>query len=104
MLMATIMLACGFMVIKTIEYSTRFSHGIFPGTGVPFAIYFTLTGFHALHVGAGIIALLVLWGRAQAPAPATAMAGACELVGLYCHLVDLIWIFLFPLLYLLKFP
>ncbi|MBI3269849.1 MAG: cytochrome c oxidase subunit 3 [Planctomycetes bacterium] len=103
-LMATIMLGCGFMVIKTIEYGTKFSHNIFPSTSVPYALYFTLTGFHGLHVFAGILALLVLWGRAQAKAAATDMGSACELVGLYWHLVDLIWIFLFPLIYLLKFP
>ena len=103
-LMWTILLGCAFMVVKSIEYGTKFSHGIFPSTSVPFACYFTMTGFHCLHVAAGIWALLVLWGRAQANSDVRGMAGACELTGLYWHLVDLIWIFLFPIVYLLKFP
>lgn len=99
-LLATILLGFGFLGIKSIEYAAKFHHHIFPGTTVFWSCYFALTGFHALHVLGGIVFNLVVlaktYGRAWAEE-----AHRLELAGLYWHFVDIVWIFLFPLLYLL---
>ncbi len=107
----TIGLGLTFLVVKSFEYGTKFSHGIFPSTGWPeagdpstfYAIYFTLTGLHGLHVLLGIFVNLYLLGPgaklfAKEPERFT---GRIEIAGLYWHFVDLVWIFLFPVLYLL---
>jgi cytochrome c oxidase subunit III len=94
----TLMLGGVFLGIKALEYSGKFSHGIFPGTNLFFASYFTLTGCHALHVIGGFIPMtVVLLGARRNKVNGESV----ELLGLYWHFVDLIWIFLFPLLYLL---
>jgi cytochrome c oxidase subunit 3 len=112
MLAITILCACVFLVIKYFEYSHKIHDGLLPGhyfsaqgidhpgASVFFAVYFMMTGVHGVHVVVGIG--LILWililnnkgrfsSRYYAPV---------ENVGLYWHLVDLVWIFLFPLLYL----
>lgn len=100
-LLATISLGCGFMVVKTLEYSAKFAHGIYPSSSVFFSAYFTMTGFHGMHVLAGIIALLGLLGASMSGAFKEGHYRPVEITGLYWHLVDLIWIFLFPILYLI---
>ena len=95
----TILLGLGFLVMKALEYSTEISHGFLPSSGLFWSFYYGMTGLHALHVLAGIIVNGVLW--AQALKGTLARHGhRVELAGLYWHLVDIIWIFLFPLLYL----
>ncbi len=99
----TILLAVLFLLIKSFEYSAKFSHHHFPAQSTFLAIYFTLTGLHALHIVGGIIVNAYLWG------PGSRMWKTCpeqftnrlEIAGLYWHFVDLVWIFLFPVLYLL---
>ena len=108
---ATIGLGLLFLVVKAFEYNAKFSHGVFPATGWPeasdpstfFAIYFTLTGLHALHVLLGILAnaWLLFFGVAMWKTDPVRYAGRIEIAGLYWHFVDLVWIFLFPVLYLL---
>ncbi len=108
---ATIGLGGVFLVVKGFEYSGKFGHGIFPATGWPeasdpstiFGLYFTLTGLHALHVFLGILAnlWLLIWGLALFETEPERFAGRIEIAGLYWHFVDLVWIFLFPVLYLL---
>lgn len=88
-----------FLVVKAIEYSIKFHHGIFPNSGGFFSFYFALTGLHGLHVIAGMIAIFSLV-VAQWRGKLKNYPGRVELVGIYWHLVDVIWIFLFPLLYL----
>jgi len=100
---ATILCAFGFLVIKYFEYSHKFSHHHFPSTDTFYAIYFTLTGLHGLHVIGGIIVnayLLFPGSKLWAKEPAQ-FTGRVEAAGLYWHFVDLVWIFLFPVLYLL---
>ncbi|MBD3167048.1 cytochrome c oxidase subunit 3 family protein [bacterium] len=114
LLVATFLLAGVFMVVKYFEYTHKFHLGIFPGefynyggfAGVNnphifFSIYFVMTGLHGLHVliGMGVIAWLVI--RAARGAFGAEYYNPVEVTGLYWHLVDLIWIFLFPLLYLI---
>lgn len=100
---ATIALAGMFMVIKAIEYGGKFSHGIYPSTSTFYAIYFTLTGLHGLHVVGGVIVngYLLLWGSKMWYTERERFEGRIECAGLYWHFVDLVWIFLFPVLYLL---
>jgi heme/copper-type cytochrome/quinol oxidase subunit 3 len=101
---ATILCALMFLIVKlSIEYPTKFAHGLYPKTNTFLAIYFTLTGLHGIHVLGGIIVNSYFWG------PGTKMwktdpkrfTNRIEIAGLYWHFVDLVWIFLFPVLYLL---
>ncbi len=68
-----------------------------------YGLYFTLTGLHALHVVLGILAnlWLLIWGVTMFETDPDRFAGRIEISGLYWHFVDLVWIFLFPVLYLL---
>ena len=96
---------CGvaFLVIKAIEYSEKFEHGFYPSTNNFIGLYFLMTGLHAIHVIGGMAVNGFLWG------PGTKMwktepekfTNRVEIAGLYWHFVDLVWIFLFPVLYLL---
>ena len=70
--------------------------------GVFFSIYFAMTGVHALHIVGGILVIVWITGRAGLGQFDHSYFGPVEYVGLYWHLVDLIWIFLFPLLYLIR--
>jgi heme/copper-type cytochrome/quinol oxidase subunit 3 len=98
-------LLCGaiFLVVKAIEYGDKFSHSLYPATNNFLGLYFTLTGLHAIHVIAGMIVNGYLWG------PGTRMwrsepqrfTNRIEVAGIYWHFVDVVWIFLFPVLYLL---
>ncbi len=99
----TILCAFGFMIIKTIEYSSKFSHHLYPETSNFLGIYFTMTGLHALHVIGGLIVFLYLWGPGAKMwhSEPQRFVNRIETAGLYWHFVDLVWIFLFPTLYLL---
>jgi heme/copper-type cytochrome/quinol oxidase subunit 3 len=92
-----------FLVVKTIEYSDKFSHHLYPATNNFLALYFTLTGLHAVHVIVGMIVNAYLWGpgaRMWRREPER-FANRIEVAGIYWHFVDVVWIFLFPVLYLL---
>lgn len=99
----TILLSFGFLIIKYFEYTAKFHHGYFPSTNNFFAIYFTLTGLHGLHVIGGIVVnlYLLLPGSKLWKTNPKQFTGRVEAAGLYWHFVDLVWIFLFPSLYLL---
>jgi len=102
-LLVTLLCGFGFMIIKGIEYGTKFSHHLYPSTSNFFAIYYTMTGLHGLHVIGGMVMFAYLLG------PGSKMYNTereryinrVEITGLYWHFVDLVWIFLFPTLYLL---
>ena len=100
----TLLCSLVFMVIKYIEYTTKFSHGIFPSTDNFYGIYFTLTGLHGLHVIGGLILNFYLWGPGSGmwKTDPERFTNRIEVAGLYWHFVDLVWIFLFPVLYLLN--
>lgn len=108
---AAILLGLAFLVNKYFEWGAKFAHGIYPnsptladgpqGLTVFYGLYFTITGLHALHVVIGLVLLIVssalVWtGRAN-----RASYVVLDNSGLYWHLVDLIWIFIFPLFYLI---
>ena len=98
-LVLTILCGFGFMIIKTIEYKAKFALGHYPSYDLFYGTYFTLTGFHGLHVLAGMIALGITLGISKKFTPE--YNTPVEVVGLYWHLVDLVWIFLFPIHYLI---
>lgn len=99
----TILLSFGFLVIKYLEYSSKFHHEHFPSTSTFYAVYFVMTGLHGLHVIGGIITNLYLLGPGSKmwEKEPERFTGRVECAGLYWHFVDLVWIFLFPALYLL---
>jgi len=90
-----------FFVIKGIEYSSKFSHGIYPNSHIFWGLYYTMTGIHAFHVAVGIGVLIWLRILAARNRFSTVYYTPVEVVGLYWHIVDVIWIFLFPIMYLL---
>jgi cytochrome c oxidase subunit 3 len=114
LLLATVALAAVFMVVKAIEYREHFHEGIYPGPAYRFAaldtygartfytLYYFMTGLHAIHVlmGLGALVWMAVWHRRRPFTPAHHLP--LELGGLYWHLVDVIWIFLWPLLYLTR--
>jgi cytochrome c oxidase subunit 3 len=100
-LAVTFVLACMFLVIKFFEYSAHFREGVFPSTDIFHSFYFLVTGFHGLHVVGGMIAIAVLWNRARKGDFNTEYNDPIEICGLYWHFVDLVWIFLYPALYLI---
>jgi cytochrome c oxidase subunit 3 len=100
-----------FLIVKAFEWSAKFEHGLFPGSPVLaskppgeilfFALYFVMTGLHALHVlvGMGLLVGTVVLVRRMT---LEKMGWYFDGVGLYWHLVDIIWVFLFPLMYLIS--
>ena len=91
-----------FVVSKSFEYFQKFSHGVNPGTNPFFMWYFTLTGIHLLHVIAGTSLLTYLWVRSRRGTYDHLHKSVPESVASYWHLVDLLWVVLFPLLYLMR--
>lgn len=91
-----------FVASKSIEYFEKFTHGITPGTNPFYMWYFTLTGIHLIHVVVGTSMLTYLWIRSRRGTYDHLHKAVPESVASYWHLVDLLWIVLFPLLYLMK--
>jgi len=113
-LLATMALGAVFLGIKSVEYYQKFVEHHVPGAGfnfeepqyavhaqIFFSLYFVMTGLHALHmiIGFGIMTFMLWWAwRGTITAK---YYSPVEIAGLYWHFVDIVWIFLFPLLYLL---
>lgn len=99
----TVLLAIVFLVIKGMEYGHKFEHHHFPSSNNFYAIYFTLTGLHALHIIGGVVlnAYYLFPGSRMYKTDPEQFLYRIECAGLYWHFVDLVWIFLFPVLYLL---
>ena len=116
-LLLTMALGAAFLSIKGVEYATDWREGLVPGEHFMFAspdpqldgrkvelffyLYFAMTSLHAIHmlIGIGVLTVLTVlaWRRRFSPEKYTAV----EVAGLYWHFVDIVWIFLFPLLYLI---
>tara|TARA_B100000686_G_C16473938_1_gene803562 strand:+ start:227 stop:820 length:594 start_codon:yes stop_codon:yes gene_type:complete len=99
----TLLCSFGFLIIKYIEYTSKFEHGLYPSTNNFLAVYFTLTGLHGLHVIGGIFVNGYFFGPGKKmwKTEPERFTNRIEIAGLYWHFVDLVWIFLFPALYLL---
>ncbi len=111
LLTITILLAGAFMVNKYFEWTHKFHYEIWPGSEVVenmahgetvfFGLYYMMTGLHALHVIIGVIVIAVTMQKIREEKVNSENTLLLENAGLYWHLVDLIWIFLFPLMYLI---
>jgi cytochrome c oxidase subunit III len=99
----TLLCAFIFLVNKGFEYSHEFAENRYPKTNNFLAIYFTLTGLHGLHVLGGVVVFLYFLfpGAKMWKTSPQRYTNRIEVVGLYWHFVDLVWIFLFPALYLM---
>ena len=111
-LLLTVILGAGFLGIKSMEYAHKFHEHLVPGPhfnahGGPrevqifFSLYFAMTGMHALHMVIGMVIILILALRASQGKYNQVYFTPIEMTGLYWHFVDIVWIFLFPLLYLI---
>lgn len=100
-LLMTMLVGAGFGVSKLVEYSDKFGHGISMLSNDFFMFYFVLTGAHFAHFLAGMILLAALWYRTGREPIDGPLFGWIESVALYWHMVDLLWIMIFPMLYLL---
>ena len=87
-----------FLVVKTYEYTTKIMHDIVLTTNVFWSFYYTTTALHATHVIAG----MVIMGIISFDVKKEQNLQRVELIGIYWHFVDVVWIFLFPLLYIAK--
>jgi len=112
LLAITIIIGIVFLVNKYFEWGVKFDHGIWPGSEhllndfsqgeiLFFGLYFVMTGLHALHIIIGLAIIVAAIVRIQKGTVHENRAALLENAGLYWHLVDLIWIFLFPLFYLI---
>jgi heme/copper-type cytochrome/quinol oxidase subunit 3 len=86
-----------FLGIKAIEYTAEIRAGFTPASGIFWSFYYTMTGLHGLHVLGGVVVNVVVLIAARS---SVKNPHRVELAGLYWHFVDVVWIFLFPLLYL----
>tara|TARA_Y100001970_G_C14024790_1_gene745432 strand:- start:413 stop:1006 length:594 start_codon:yes stop_codon:yes gene_type:complete len=100
---ATLLCSFIFLIIKYFEYTAKFDHGLYPSTNNFLAVYFTITGLHALHIIGGIAVNGYFYGPGikMWDTEPERFTNRIEIAGLYWHFVDLVWIFLFPALYLL---
>lgn len=107
----TILLAIFFLVNKYFEWTAKFHHGIYPGSEellskgsgeiLFFGLYYVMTGLHGLHVIVGMFLIAVMTRLTRKDIINNESYARLENAGLYWHLVDIIWIFLFPLFYLI---
>lgn len=108
----TVLFAATFMVNKYFEWGAKIDHGLFPGTeyfyslshgeSLFYYLYYFMTGLHGLHVIVGTVLLIIMAVKIKQKRLTSTNYTLLENSGLYWHLVDVIWIFLFPLLYLIK--
>jgi len=100
----TILLGALFLFIKVFfEYIPKIEHGHIPSENNFYATYYTITGLHAIHIIGGLIVNLYLWGPGfkMFKTEPERFSNRIETAGLYWHFVDIVWIFLFPTIYLL---
>jgi len=100
-LLLTLFFAACFMIVKYVEYTHKFHEGLLPGTSLFFSLYFMMTGLHGIHVAAGMGLIAWVLIRSNRGHFGPKYYTPVEMTGIYWHLVDLIWIYLFPLLYLI---
>lgn len=93
-LLFAIGLGCGFVTIKLLEYANEVATGVGLETSTFFTLYFLLTGFHLLHVALGMVILAVVWRSAEVTAVETGTS--------FWHMVDLVWVVMFPVIYLVR--
>lgn len=98
-ILAAFVVGAGFGVSKMVEYGDKFAHGIGMQTNDFYMYYFALTGAHFLHFIGGMAALAFIWFQSLRRVADGGFYDKIVAIGLYWHMVDLLWIFIFPLLY-----
>lgn len=101
-LLGAIVCGAGFVVVKSAEYASHFAAGMELSSSTFSMFYLGLTGFHFFHVLLGLAVLTVLWRRTKAGAYRAGDANGLESGAAYWHMVDLVWLVLFPLVYVLR--
>jgi len=96
----TILLGAVFLTIKYFEWSADFHEGLYPSTNIFFSLYFMMTGLHGLHVVGGMSVLAVMLFLTMKGSINVDRSTPLEVAGIYWHFVDIVWIYLYPLLYL----
>ena len=102
LLVAAVLGGVGFWLVKILDYADLFGDHLTPATNDFFMYYFILTWLHLLHLLVGMAVLVFLWFLAGRSGLTPKQIGYVEAGGCYWHMVDVIWIVLFPLLYLLR--
>lgn len=92
----------GFLIVKVIEYAEKFGAGISMSTNTFYMFYISLTFFHFMHVILGMVILAILWTQARKGVYGSHDAHGLESGAAYWHMVDLLWIVLFPLVYVMR--
>ena len=92
----------GFLIVKVFEYAAKFGAGISLSTNTFYMFYISLTFFHFMHVILGMVILAVLWVQARKGVYTSAHTNGLESGAAYWHMVDLLWIVLFPLVYVMR--
>jgi nitric oxide reductase NorE protein len=92
----------GFLAVKIVEYAEKFGAGISLSTNTFYMFYISLTFFHFMHVILGMVILAILWTQARKGAYTSKDAHGLESGAAYWHMVDLLWIILFPLVYVMR--
>lgn len=95
-----LLLGAFFIVNKLVEYGGKFAHGITPTTNGFYTFYFLITGLHLIHVCGGMVFIGHCRSTAAAEVGSVNYARKIENVGLFWHFVDILWLFIFPMLYL----
>ncbi len=98
---ATLLLALTFMGVKAYEYGSKFAEGVYWWSSIEYSIYFVTTGLHALHVIIGVLIALFMIYRISSIDAYLEDHRPVEFFGLYWHFVDIVWVFLFPIFYLM---
>ncbi len=99
-ILLTMAMGALFLGVKAFEYSGEFAHGEFPTRGGFWSFYFLMTGIHALHILGGLVAMFLLLSKVSHE-PLDGLRSRATITGIYWSFVEVVWIFLFPLLYLL---
>lgn len=100
-ILAAVIVGAGFALSKAFEYNSKLSSGLTMHTNTYFMYYYTMTGAHFVHFLGGIIALVIFYVKSFKAPLDEHFVGNFESAGIYWHMVDFLWIFIFPLLYLL---
>jgi nitric oxide reductase NorE protein len=99
---AAIGTGAGFLLLKSVKYAAKIEHGIGFGDDTFFTLYFLLTGFHFLHVLVATALLIVMWRGIRGGKYSREVHHNVESSGIFWHMCDLIWLLLYPVIYLLR--
>ena len=100
-LVATCVIGATFVGVQAYEYQELIGHGFVPSAGLYGSTFYTMTGFHGFHVSVGVLCMIWVTVRAYRGAYSSGDHRGVEVIGLYWHFVDLVWIILFTIVYLI---